>query len=65
LERSVALEPEFPILLQRAAAARGAMNGLMADVMEERLRSLKIAAADDEARAEVAEMIDIVRGYLA
>jgi DNA-binding FrmR family transcriptional regulator len=41
LERSIALEPEFTILLQRAAAARGAMNGLTADLMEERLRSLK------------------------
>jgi DNA-binding FrmR family transcriptional regulator len=41
LERSIALEPEFTILLQRAAAARGAMNGETADLMEEPLRSLK------------------------
>jgi DNA-binding FrmR family transcriptional regulator len=64
LERSLPKEPEFTVLLQRAAAARGAMNGLIADLMEERLRSLQVSATSDEARAEVAEMIDIVRGYL-
>ena len=63
LERSFAKEPEFTILLQRAAAARGAMSGLIADLMEERLRSLQVIAEGDEARAEVAEMIDIVHGY--
>jgi DNA-binding FrmR family transcriptional regulator len=61
LERSLAKEPEFTVLLQRAAAARGAMSGLIADLMEERLRGLQVS---DEARAEVAEMIDIVHGYL-
>ena len=62
LERSLSREPEFTVLLQRAAAARGAMNGLIADLMEERLRSLQVSG--DEARAEVAEMIDIIHGYL-
>ena len=62
LERSLSREPEFTVLLQRAAAARGAMNGLIADLMEERLRSLQVSG--DEARAEVTEMIDIVHGYL-
>jgi DNA-binding FrmR family transcriptional regulator len=64
LERSLVTEPDFTVLLQRAAAARGAMNGLMADLMEERLRSLQVAADSDEARAEIAEMIDIIHGYL-
>ena len=63
LERSLAKDPEFAVLLQRAAAARGAMSGLIADLMEERLRSLQVIAESDEARAEVAEMIDIVHGY--
>jgi DNA-binding FrmR family transcriptional regulator len=64
LERSLATEPDLTDLLQRAAAARGAMNGLIADLMEERLRSLQASATSDKARAEVAEMIDIVHGYL-
>jgi FrmR/RcnR family transcriptional regulator, repressor of frmRAB operon len=33
LERSLGKEPEFTVLLQRAAAARGAMSGLMADLI--------------------------------
>jgi DNA-binding FrmR family transcriptional regulator len=64
LERSLAAEPEFTVLLQRAAAAREAMSGLIADLMEERLRSLQAIAESDKARAEVAEMIDIVHAYL-
>jgi DNA-binding FrmR family transcriptional regulator len=64
LERSLAKEPEFTVLLQRAAAARGAMSGLIADLMEERLRSLQVIAKSDEVRAEVAEMIDIAHRYL-
>ena len=64
LERSLATEPDLTNLLQRAAAARGAMNGLIADLMEERLRSLQASATSDKARAEVAEMIDIVHGNL-
>ena len=64
LERSLEKEPEFTVLLQRAAAARGAMSGLIADLIEERLRSLQVIAESNEARAEVAEMIDIVHGYL-
>ena len=64
LERSLSKEPEFTVLLQRAAAARGAMSGLIADLVEERLRSLQVIAESDEARAEVTEMIDIVHGYL-
>jgi DNA-binding FrmR family transcriptional regulator len=50
LERSLEKEPEFTVLLQRAAAARGAMSGLIADLMEERLRSLQVISESDEAR---------------
>ena len=64
LERSLEKEPEFAVLLQRAAAARGAMSGLIADLMEERLRSLQAIAESDEARAEVVGMIDIVHSLL-
>jgi FrmR/RcnR family transcriptional regulator, repressor of frmRAB operon len=64
LERSLNAEPDFTLLLQRVAAARGAMSGLMAALMEERLRSLQVISDSDEAGAEVAEMIDIVHSYL-
>ena len=65
LERSLAADPQLPDLLQRAAATRGALSGLIADLMEERLRSLQAAATSDEARGDVAEMIDVVYGYLS
>jgi len=64
LERSLAAEPDFTVLLQRAAAARGAMNGLMSDLMVERLRTLQVAMDSDKGRVEVSEMIDIVQSYL-
>ena len=64
LERSLTEKPDFTLLLQRVAAARGAMSGLMASLMEERLRSLQVRSSSDEAGAEVAEMIDIVHSYL-
>ncbi len=40
LERSLASDHDYDILLQRVAAARGAMNGLMAVLVEERVRTL-------------------------
>jgi hypothetical protein len=40
------------------------MSDLIGDLMEERLRCLQVIPESDEARAEVAEMIDIVRRYL-
>jgi DNA-binding FrmR family transcriptional regulator len=64
LECSLANKPEFTVLLQKAAAARGAMSGLIAGLIEERLHSLQVIAESDAARGEVAKMIDIVHGYL-
>jgi DNA-binding FrmR family transcriptional regulator len=41
LERSLASDHDYDILLQRVADARGAMNGLMAVLVEERSRTLQ------------------------
>lgn len=65
LERALNDEANIPAMLQTAAAARGAMSGLMADLMEERLLSLQAATEDGEMQIEFGEMIDMVRGYLA
>jgi hypothetical protein len=40
------------------------MNGLMADLMVERLRTLQVATDSDKGQIEVSEMIDIVHSYL-
>jgi DNA-binding FrmR family transcriptional regulator len=61
IERSLAEDPDGTILLQRVAAARGAVSGLMAYLLEERLRSLQ---PDGEGGDAIEEMIEIVRDYL-
>ena len=61
IERSLAEDPDGTILLQRVAAARGAVSGLMAYLLEERLRSLQ---PGDEGGDAIEEMIATVRDYL-
>ena len=54
-------------LLQRITAARGAINGLMAEVLEEHVREYR-SPADSDAdplRADAAEeLIEIIHSYL-
>jgi len=47
LERALTAEPDFMLLLQRVAVARGAMSGLIATLMEERPRSLQVVSDSD------------------
>ena len=62
IERSLAEDPQGPILLQRVGAARRAMSGLMTYLMEERLRTLQ---PDYDGSDAIEEMIEIFRDYLA
>jgi|HubBroStandDraft_6_1064221.scaffolds.fasta_scaffold412379_2 DNA-binding FrmR family transcriptional regulator len=64
IERSLVTKPDCTTLLQRIAAARGAMNGLMADLIEEQLRTLQTDGANDDAREAIEETIDVVHAYL-
>jgi DNA-binding FrmR family transcriptional regulator len=61
-ERCVPVEKDCATLLRRLAAARGAINGLMGDLIEERLRSLPL---EDRERLQEAieETVEIVHGY--
>ena len=61
IERSLAEDPDSGILLQRVAAARRAMTGLMTYLMEERLRTLQPNGDGGDA---IEEMIEVVRDYL-
>ena len=61
IERSLAEDPDGGMLLQRVAAARTAMSGLMTYLMEERLRSLQLDCDGNDA---IEEMIELVRNYL-
>lgn len=61
IERSLAEDPDSGILLQRVAAARRAMTGLMTYLMEERLRTLQ---PNGDGGDTIEEMIEVVRDYL-
>lgn len=67
IERALDSEQECAGVLQLMAACRGALNGLMAEVMEGHVRFHVLAPdkAKDSPQAQAAEeLIDIVRAYL-
>lgn len=67
IERAVDGEAGCSKVLHLLAAARGAMNGLMAEVIEDHIRH-HVAGADvagQVAREQgAAELVDVVRSYL-
>ena len=65
IERALEGELGCGDTLQLITAARGAMNGLMAEVLEEHLRAHVLDGASRRDRDEAAaELIDVVRSYL-
>jgi DNA-binding FrmR family transcriptional regulator len=65
LEKSLEQGADCAPVLQQIAAVRGAVNGLMASVLESRLREQFIqAGADQRSQASVDEVIALVRSYL-
>ena len=66
LERALESGVDCGPVLQQIAAIRGAVNGLMSEVMEAHVREeFGPPAADDARRAErVAELATLIRSYL-
>jgi len=66
IERALDAEKPCGDILNLIVAARGAMNALMAELVEEHVRShLLSGAKPGSARTQAAEeLIDVVRGYL-
>lgn len=66
LERALEAGSDCAPVLQQIAAIRGAVNGLMSEVMEAHLREAfgQPAASDTQRAARVAEMAALVRSYL-
>jgi len=68
LERALDAGADCAPVLQQIAAIRGAVNGLMSEVLEAHLRETfgNAAAADDaaEREARVDEITTLVRSYL-
>ena len=68
IERALDGEASCSDLLQRITAARGAINGLMAEVLEEHVREY-LLPPDSEAGSRAVdaaeELIEIIHSYLA
>jgi DNA-binding FrmR family transcriptional regulator len=67
IERALTGAASCSDLLQRITAARGAINGLMAEVLEEHVREYLVPVDSDAEplRAEAAEeLIEIIHSYL-
>ncbi len=67
LERALEAEKGCADVLHLIAAVRGAMNGLMAEVIEEHVRGhiADPAIESDEERSKGAdELVDVIRTYL-
>lgn len=67
LERAIEAERSGDDVLHQIAAARGAMNGLMVEVLEGHIREhvANTEIADEGAREAAAdELIDVIRAYM-
>ena len=65
LERALEAGAECAPVLQQLAAIRGAVNGLMAGVLESHLREeLAGASSADRQQASIDDAIALVRSYL-
>ncbi len=66
LERALEDGADCAPILQQIAAVRGAINGLMAGVLESHLREAfsHQGASDDKAGQSIDEVIGLVRSYL-
>ena len=65
IERALEQEVDCADVMQLIAAVRGAMSGLMAEVMEDHVRLHVTDKEPEFAREQAAqELIDVVRSYL-
>jgi DNA-binding FrmR family transcriptional regulator len=65
IEKALVADEECNVVLQRITAARGALNGLMAEVLEEHMMTDVLDAKSTSARRKAAdELLEVVRTYL-
>jgi DNA-binding FrmR family transcriptional regulator len=65
LEAALGAEAECAAVLQQIAAIRGAVNGLMTEVLEGHLRDHVIAKGSPERRqADLEAVVQVLRSYL-
>lgn len=63
VDRALENETRCGDVLQLIAAARGAINGLMSEVLEEHVRGHVLASAR-EREAATEELVDVIRAYV-
>ena len=67
IERAVEADSECARVLQQATACRGALEGFIAEVIEDHIREHMVdpaAVAGDQRRQAADELIEIVHAYL-
>ena len=67
VERAVSEDAECARVLQQATACRGAMDGFIAEVIEDHIREHMVdpaASADDPRRQAADQLVEIVHAYL-
>jgi len=67
IERAVEADKECARVLQQATACRGAMDGFIAEVIEDHIREHMVDPAstpDDPRRQAAEELVEIVHAYL-
>ncbi|MGB3291264.1 MAG: metal/formaldehyde-sensitive transcriptional repressor [Burkholderiaceae bacterium] len=65
VERALDSDAACAEVLRQVASVRGAISGLMAEVMEDHLREHVVAAETDrERRRGGEEMIEVIRAYM-
>ena len=64
VERALSTERPCGDVLQLIAAARGAINGLMVEVLEDHVRCHIASARGPKVEAEVEELVQVLRSYL-
>ena len=67
IERAVEMDQECADVLQQATSCRGALDGFIAEVIEDHIREHMVdpqAGRDDPRVAAAEELVDIVHQYL-
>lgn len=63
LERAIENEAECSAILQQVAAMRGAVSGLMGEILESHLRE-NISPPDREQQRKIEETLALIRSYM-
>jgi FrmR/RcnR family transcriptional regulator, repressor of frmRAB operon len=64
IERALQTEQGCSVVLQRIAAARGAMNSLMSEVLEDHVKTHVLTSKAKAPVAAADELLDVIKTYL-